>query len=214
VVERRRPLNTRRERREIPQVPKSPQDRCSTVRHSLATAVNTKLLNVSRGNPRRDDPGRQTASKTIKLEGILVLVRGSDGVSKVIRARRKRRRDVVMETSSLIESDDEEGVLPLRSVADGIVHLLEEDFSIRDETGRVHGVSANTAARGVDVGELREAAEVGVLVELVEALHVLLGVAAGNGGGEVHGVAAAGDGGVVLPGDVLGGELLEDGVLG
>lgn len=99
---------------------------------------------------------------------------------------------MVVEASSLVKGDDEEGVLPLRAVAEGVVHLLEENLAVGDEAGGVHGVSADAAARGVDVGELREAAEVGVLVELVEGLHFLLGVAAGDGRSKVHGITAAG----------------------
>lgn len=192
MIKRRRPLNTRCERLEIPQVSKRPQNRRSTVRHLVAIAVNTKLLNVPLRDPWGDNPRWQTASKTVKLESVLVLIRRGDGVSEVIRARGKRRRHVVVEASGLVKGDNEEGVLPLRAVADGVVHLLEEDLAVRDETGGVHGVCANTTARGVDVGELREAAEVGVLVELFEGLHVLLGVAAGDGRGEVHGVTGAG----------------------
>lgn len=214
MIKRRRPLNTRRERLEIPQVSKRPQDRRGTVCHLLALAVDTELLNVPLRDPRGDDPRWQTASKTVKLEGVLILVRRGDGVSEVVRARCQRRRHVVVETSGLVKGDDEEGVLPLRAVTEGIVHLLEENLAVRNQASGVHRVCANATAGRVDVGELWEAAEVGVLVELVEGLHVRLGGAAGDGPVKVHGVTVAGYRCIVLPGDVLRGQLLEDGVLG
>jgi hypothetical protein len=74
----------------------------------------------------------------------------------------------------------------------------------------VHGVGVQTAAGGVEVGELGEGAEVGVLVEVLEGNDVGLGV--GDGPVEEEGVGGEGAVGavVVLPGDALLGSNLED----
>lgn len=76
--------------------------------------------------------------------------------------------------------------------------------------GGVHGVGVDAAAGGVEVGELGEGAEVGVLVEVLEGDYV--GLCVGGGPVEEEGVGKEGAVGavVVLPGDVLGGGLGED----
>jgi hypothetical protein len=74
----------------------------------------------------------------------------------------------------------------------------------------VHGVGVEVAAGWVDVGELGQEAEVGVLVEVLERDDVLLGVL----GGPVEEESVRKEGAVgaivVLPGDVLFGGNLED----
>jgi hypothetical protein len=74
----------------------------------------------------------------------------------------------------------------------------------------VHGIGVEVAAGWVDVGELGQEAEVGVLVEVLQRDDVLLGVL----GGPVEEESVRKEGAVgavvVLPGDVLFGGNLED----
>lgn len=67
----------------------------------------------------------------------------------------------------------------------------------------MHRVCADATARGIDVGKIMEASKVSVLVELVEGLHVLVGVADGNGLVKVHYIAVSCCRCVILLGDVL-----------
>lgn len=76
----------------------------------------------------------------------------------------------------------------------------------------MHRVGADTAARGVDVAELRKRATGGVSVELGQRLGLVL-VAAGPGPVVKVGINHAGASVVVGPGLVSLGQLLEDGSL-
>jgi hypothetical protein len=67
----------------------------------------------------------------------------------------------------------------------------------------VHGVGVEVAAGGVDVGELGQEAEVGVLVEVLKGDDVLLRVLDGPVEEESIGKEGTVGAVVVLPGDVL-----------
>jgi hypothetical protein len=75
---------------------------------------------------------------------------------------------MVGESAVLVKGDDEQGVLPLRRVADGFVDLIDEFLALADGRGRVEGLVR--AALRVDPGELRQGARCGVRVELSEWL--------------------------------------------
>lgn len=133
---------------------------------------------------------------------------GGLGVGLVIGADGKRGSDVVEESTGLIEGDEEKGLLPLRTGADGIVDLLQENLTEGDVSGGVHGVGVQAAAGGVDVGQLGEEAQVGVLVEVLERDDVALGVLGGPV--EEQGIGKEGTVGAVVvePRDaLLGGDL-------
>lgn len=117
---------------------------------------------------------------------------------------------MVVETAGLVEGDEQEGLVPLRPGTDGIVDLLDEDLAEGDVAGGVHGVGIEIAAGGVDVGELGQEAEVGVLVEVLERDDVLLGVLGSPVKEESVGKEGTVGAVVVLPGDVLLGGNLED----
>jgi len=138
MIERRRPLDTRSERSEIPKVAQSLQDRGSRVCDALSGAVSTELLDLAGINPGGDKPGWDTATKTVELEGVARAVRCGCGVGEVIGARCKWWRDVVGEASCLVEGDDEQGVLPLGAVTERIVDLFQEHFAVGDKTSWVH----------------------------------------------------------------------------
>lgn len=177
MVESRRVRDTGRKVLQIPEVSKGLENGGSTVRGSLAGGrVNTVVLNVSLGGIRRDKPSRHTAAQTVKGEGVGAAVDGGLGVGLVVRADGKRGLDVVEETAGLVVGDEQEGLVPLGTGADSIVDLLDEDLAEGDVAGGVHGVGVEAAARGVDVGELGQETEVGVLVEVLERDDVLFGV--------------------------------------
>lgn len=76
----------------------------------------------------------------------------------------------------------------------------------------MHGVGSDATAERVEVGELGEAAQIGVLVEFLDRLD-LAGVAAVVQPLEVPGIALRSDGRIVLPGNTNLSQLLEDGKL-
>lgn len=119
-----------------------------------------------------------------------------------------------METSGLVESEDEEGVVPLRTSTERFVDLLEESLAIGDQTAVVHGSSTNTAAGWVQVREGWESAIGSVTVELSHGNN-FVGVVGLLGPAEPVSLGASATGSipVVEPTDVLLAQSLEDGVL-
>lgn len=211
VVKGRRVRNTRSEVLQIPQVTQSLENRGSRVRSRLASSgVSTEVLDVTRRSVGRNEPSRHTATETVELQSVGATILAGLGVSLVIGADSQGGSDVVVETTCLVEGDQEQGLVPLGAGADGIVDLLQEDLAGGDVAGGVHGVGVEAAAGGVEVGQLGEGAQVGVLVEVLEGNDVGLGV--GGGPVEEHGVREEGAVGavVVLPGDALVGGDLED----
>lgn len=122
---------------------------------------------------------------------------------------------MISETAVLVEGDDEEGFVPLRGFAEGLVDSSHEVLAHVDRGGGVH--RHVVAAFWVDPAELRQGAGLRVGVELVNGLDVLGGVLGDpvvehgirreTAGSDVGGVF------VVDPRDALFGQLLEDGVL-
>lgn len=211
VIKGRRVRDTRSGILKIPQVTQSLQNGSSTVRLRLASnGVDTVVLNVALGSVGRDQPGGHTATETVEVESVGLSVGGSLSVGLVVGANSKRGLDVVEETTGLVEGQKEESLLPLRAGAEGVVHLLDQDLAERDVAGGVHRVGVGSAAGGVDVRELGQEAEVGVLVEVLEGNDVVLGVLGGpvveQGVGQVGAVGAV----VVEPRDTLGGSNLKD----
>lgn len=117
---------------------------------------------------------------------------------------------MIEESTSLIEGDEEKGLVPLGTGADGVVDLLDEHLTVGDVAGGVHGVGVQATAGGVDVGQLGEDAQVGVLVEVLEGNDVALGVL--RGPVEEHGIGEEGTVGTVVvePRDALLRGSLED----
>lgn len=180
MVKGRRVLDTRAQVLQVPQVTEGLQDRGSTVRGRLAgDGVGTVALNVALGGIRRQQPGRDTTTQTVEAESVLAAVISFLGVGLVVRADGKRGRNMVVESTCLIEGDEEKGLLPLRAGADGIVDLLQENLTEGDVASGVHGVCVQTAAGRVDVRQLGEKAQVGILVEVLERHNVALCVFGG-----------------------------------
>ena len=182
------------------------------VRNSFTGRVGTLRLDNALLNPGRNKQGRNTAAETVEFEGVVSSRWNFLGVSEVIRSRCQWWRNVVVETTCLIVGQDEEGLVPLGTGAEGIVDVFDEGFAVGDETRRVHGVSADVAAGWVDEGEFGELACVSSFKELLQRLG-LVGVAALEGPVEEVSVDHAGRGVVVHPSVAAVGELLEDGFL-
>lgn len=166
VVERWSPLNTWGERLKAPEVTKSAENGRGTVRDSLAQGVGTVLLNFARRDPWGDKPSRNTATKTVELLGVDDTVRSGLRVGQVVRTRSQRGRNVVVETTGLIKGNDEKGVLPLRTSTEGLVDLLDESLTVGDLAAVVHGGSANTTARWVEVRESWQVSGLSISIKL------------------------------------------------
>lgn len=204
-------LDTRAHILQVPQVTEGLEHGGSTIRGRLAgDGVSTVALNVTLGGVRREQPGGDTTTKTVEAESVRAAIIRGLGVGLVVGAHGKRGSDVVEESTGLVEGDKEESLLPLRAGADGIIDLLQENFTERDIAGGVHGVGVQTAAGGVNVGQLGEEAQVGVLVEVLDRDNVALGVFGGPV--EEHGIGKEGAVGAVVvePRDALLGGSLED----
>lgn len=125
VVKGRRVRDTRSEILQVPKVTESLEDGGSGVRGRLAGGrVSTEVLNPALGGVRRNEPSGQTATETVKAEGVDAAVLGGLSVGLVVRADGKRGSDVVEETAGLVEGDQEQGLVPLGSRAEGVVDLL------------------------------------------------------------------------------------------
>jgi hypothetical protein len=73
------------------------------------------LLNKSLANPGGDEKSGNTASQAVELVGILFSICGFLGVGKIIGTGCKRRGDVIVESTGLVESENEKSFLPLRA---------------------------------------------------------------------------------------------------
>ena len=117
---------------------------------------------------------------------------------------------MVEESTSLIEGEEKEGLVPLGAGTEGFVDLLNENLAEGDVAGGVHGVGVQAAAGRVDVGELGKETQVGILVEVLQRDDVVLGVLRGpveeQGVGQEVAVSAV----VVAPRDALLRSDLED----
>jgi hypothetical protein len=68
----------------------------------------------------------------------------------------------------LIKSKNEEGVLPLRTVTNSLIDVLDELLSLRNRGRRVERL--NRAAFRINVGEAWERSGCGILVKLFKRL--------------------------------------------
>ena len=75
---------------------------------------------------------------------------------------------MISEAAMLIESQDEESILPLGRVAQSLVDALDELLTLVDGRGRVERLVA--AALRVDPGELGKGAGGGIGIELLQGL--------------------------------------------
>lgn len=196
---------------QIPQVTQGLENGGGRVRGRLASGgVNTVVLDVTPGSVGGNEPSGHAATKTVELEGVAGAVGGFLSVGLVVGADGQGGSDVVVETTCLVKGDQQQGLVPLGTSADSVVDLLQKDLAGGDVAGGVHGVGVQAAAGGVEVGQLGEGAQVGVLVEVFERNHTGLGV--GHGPVEEQGVGKEGAVGavIVLPGDALLRGNLED----
>lgn len=211
VVEGRRVGDTGGEVLNVPEVAEGLEHGGSLVRGGLAgDGVDTLVLGVPGGSVGRNQPGGHAAAEAVEVEGVRAAVGGGLGVGLVVRADGQGGGHVVEETAGLVVGHEEEGLLPLGRGTEGVVDLLDEDLAEGDVAGGVHGVGVQTAAGRVDVGQLGQDAQVGVLEKVLDGLNVLLSVLGGPV--EEHGVGQEGAVGavVVLPRDALLGGNLED----
>jgi hypothetical protein len=215
VVERSSILNARSEGLKVPEVPQSAEQGRGRIGHSLALVVGTLLLNIALANPGRDKESGNTTTQTVELESVLLTVGCLFSVGQVIGASSQGRGNVVVETTALIESQDEESLLPLGAGTKRLVDLLDEGLAVGDQTAVMHGGGANAAAGGVQIGELGQNSVGGIGVELIHGDNLLL-VTGGLGPGKPVGLGTGATSGVpvVKPGVVGLAQLLEDGALG
>lgn len=213
MVERGRVGDTRSKVLQIPKQPKSLENRSSTVRLRIASGwVNTVVLDEARKSIRRDQESGHTATVTVVSESVALSVMGRLGVSLVVRANSRGGRNVVEETTSLVVSQEKERFFPLRTVAQSLIDLLDEDLAVGDVSVGVHGVGIEATARGVEVRQLGELTQVCVLEKVLDGND-----AVGRIGGspvEKQAVRKESTVGAVIvePADVLGSGLLEDAV--
>lgn len=134
-------------------------------------------------------------TKARKVVGDVVAVRGSIEFETILGGRDVGRRgNVVGETTVLVKVDDDQTVswsikmnsksvkdfnhlhvVPVRRVADSIIHVLNQLLTSRHVAGGVHRVDC--AAFRVDVGEFRQSTFLKVAVELVsvdDAVHRII----------------------------------------
>ena len=219
-----RPSSTRSKIVKVPEFSKESRD--TGVRVG-ATLVLTFVLNDTLTNPRRQQNGRDTNTETSEVKGGVLSVMSQFSVGQAIASRNiDRRSNVVSETATLIEGDDEESLVPLRSIAKSFVQSLDEVFAFADGRRRVHGLVA--AAFGVDIGELGQSTVGSIGIEFAKELDVGVNGSAGDGPVVENGirvetlgllarlvntVGVSGGVGVVDPGDVVLRQLLENGLL-
>lgn len=210
-----RMLDTRGERLKVPQVAEGAQNRRRRVRDRLPVVVGALLLNSTLADPGGDKEGGDTATETVEGEGVVLAVGGLESESEVVGAGGQRRRDVVVETTALVEGKDEESVVPLWACAEGVVDGLDEVLTVGDKAGGVHGGGSDAAAGRVEVGEFGEVALGSVVVEVRQG-HDLVVVTGLVGPVEEAGVGASATVGVdvVHPGVAGLGELLEERAVG
>ena len=171
------------------------------------------VLNHALSDPGRDEVRRHTHAETGKVESEVLAVLCGFGVGDVVGSGDVLGGwDVISEATVLVKGHDEESLIPLRGGAEGLVDALYEDLAVgRRARGMERLVGT---AFGVDVREGGEGSRRGVFEELRLQLHVSEESTAGDGPGVKGGVSEELRGSVVDPGNVLFGELLEDGADG
>jgi len=92
----------------------------------------------------------------------------STNVSLVPTYQNSGRRSFVDELTRFVISDNKKAVLPLGAIAKSLIDLLNKKLTKGDVTGWMHGVGVQSAARGIDVRELGQETEVGILKEVLD----------------------------------------------
>jgi hypothetical protein len=142
--------NTRGEGVKTPQLIEKAEDGSMRV---LSSIVGTLVLNETGADPWGNEKGRDSDTKTLEVEGSVLAIVSNLGVCDVVASWDTGwGRDVIAETSVLVKGQDEKGLLPLGTVADGLVDPLDEVLSEGDWGRWVEGIVA--AALWVDVAEL------------------------------------------------------------
>ena len=172
MIKSRSILNTRRKRAKIPKVAERTQYRRRRIRHPLTLFIDTVLLHKRLIHPRRHEPGGQATAQPVKLKRVLAATRNGGCIGQIIRPHGQRRGDMIVKATGLVEADDQQGLVPLGTVPDRIVHILEQFLARRNEARGVHRVSSHAAAGRVDEGEFRHVSPGGVLIELVHRFDV------------------------------------------
>jgi hypothetical protein len=192
-----------------------------------AALVLAFVFNDTFTDPRRHQDGRDTDTKTSEVKGSVLSIVSHFSVGQAIASRNiDRRGNVISETATLVEGNDKESLVPLRSIAKSLVESFNEVLAFADWSRRVHRLVA--AAFRVDVGKLRQSTLGSIGIEFAKELEVGVNGSAVNGPVvenrvrvETVGflarldntVGVSGGVGVVDPGDVVLGQLLEDGLL-
>lgn len=184
MIERRSILDAGSERLKVPQVTQGAENGRGRVRDDLALGVKALLLHRCLANPWGDEEGWDTTSETVEGESVLLTGRGRSGVGEVVGRSGKRRRNVVVETTTLVEGQDEQALVPLGACAESVIDAANKLLAVGNETAWVHGGGTNAAAGGVDVAEFREVASGGISVEVVK-IDDLVVIASGIGPAEV-----------------------------
>ena len=216
MLESGRPRNTRGQGIKTPELLQEAEDRGVGV---LSTFVASLVLDGALFNPWGDKYRRHADTQALEVEGDVLSIRGLLGVADVVTSWHvDGGRNVISESSVLIEGQDEQGVLPLGGVADSLVDVLDEELAVGDWGRRVEGLVA--AALRVDVRELRQRPGLSIGVELFERGNVGLGRARREGplvesSIRVESQSRASGGVLVVhPRDVGLAQLLEDAALG
>jgi len=185
----------------------------------LAAVVDPLLLNPTLANPRTDDQGRDTDTKTLEIERDVASIGCLFGVGEIVtRWDIDGWWDVVTKSSVLVEGQDEEGFVPLRGVADCLIDSLNKLLAESDWGRRVERLVG--AALRVNIGELGQFACLGIGIELIQRSNVR-DICSGS---RCPGIKCSiwvetkswASGGVLVvhPGDILLGQLLKNGLLG
>lgn len=127
---RRRPLHARRKRSKIPEIAQSPENGRGAVRDRVARRILGLPLDNALLNPWRNKQSRNAAPEAIERESVLAARGHLLGVSQIVRPRGQRRRNVVMEATSLVVGQDEERLVPLGAGSDGLVDILDEGLAV------------------------------------------------------------------------------------
>lgn len=213
MIERGGVGDTRSEVLQVPEISKSLENRGSGVRLSLAVSwVGAVILSPRGEGVRGDQESGHTATQTVEVKGVVLSVGGSFGISLVVRVDSSRGRDVVEETTCLIVSQQKERFFPLGTVAESLIDLLNKNLTVGDIASRVHGVGVDTAARRVEVGQLRKLAKISILEEILDRDDAGIGVGGSPFEEKTVGKKFAIGAVVVEPRDVLAGSFLEDAV--
>lgn len=180
----------------------------------LARLAGGAVLNHSLADPGRYQNGGHANAQAIETEGGGFAIASRLGVAEGITRRDTLGRgDVVGEATVFIKGHDKESVLPLGGGTESLVDTLDEALAHVNWGWGVEGHVR--AAFRVDPGKLRKGTGFGVVVELVQRLHMGFVLRGLSCPGIEHGVREEVCGvGVVDPGDACLRELLEDRPLG